>query len=286
MKTFLLHHRTVRVGLAVIVSLFIVLHGRWQEVLDALVAPSFYLAFGVSFSIALFLLWYVHSANRILDRYFPWDGIVADRLWARVAKLVFRCLLQLLVGVVIPATADLLLVGTYLNAIGEDMHTNGFLQFDFPVIVFFLVIMNGFYILVIGLLKEPKPQATPEPEPAENIMLLTHAGTCVQLQIDTDILYCCRIGKRVAIHTKDGNIYYSSDSLGNMHETYRGAGLILINRSTLFNVLVAQGYKRGLRRDTLQVIIKDEYLKIPTMDNQTLFVVTKEHIQTFKTYFN
>lgn len=286
MKTILQHHRSLRVGIAMIVSFFIVLHGRWLEVLDALVAPSFYLAFGVSFSITLLLLWYVHSVNRLLDRYFPWDRITSGRLLLRVYKYVLRGVLQLFLGVVIPAGVDLLLVGTYLNAIGEDMRTNGFLQFDFPVIVFFLLIMNGFYILVIGLLKEPKAIESEKPEPTEETIMVTHAGTCVQLHIESDILYCSRIGKRVAIYTQDGNIYYSTDSLSTLHETYRGAGLMLINRSTLFNMAVALGYKRGLRRDTLQIIIKEDYLKIPTMDNQTLFVVTKEHINSFKAHFS
>lgn len=73
------------------------------------------------------------------------------------------------------------------------------------------------------------------------------------------------------------------DSLSSLHERYHSAGLMQINRSTLVNIAIVKGYTKGPRRDTLQLIIQEEYIEIPTMQNTSLFVVTKEHLDTFKT---
>lgn len=68
--------------------------------------------------------------------------------------MIYRGVLQLVIGVAIPAALDMFLVGIYLNAIGQDIRTNGFLQFDFPVIVFLLIALNSLYI-VIPMLQRP-----------------------------------------------------------------------------------------------------------------------------------
>src|SRR5690606_6920215 len=101
MNTLLQKHRTVRVGIAVIVSLFIVLNGRWDDALNALVTPSFYLAFAISFAVALLLLWYVQYANQVLERWYPWRTAFADRSGSKLHRLLwllriaYRGLLQL-----------------------------------------------------------------------------------------------------------------------------------------------------------------------------------------------
>lgn len=276
-KTIFRKQKTVRVSIAGIVSLFVVLHGRWDQILKVVVTPSSYLIFAASFSVTILLLWYIHYNVQFLDQHYPWKR-----------NMIYRGILQIIIGVFIPAVVDLALVDAYFHAVGQDMLDTGFLRFDFPLIILLLLILNV-HQMIYNFLKNihqlPDVEKDEKVEPRNDVLTVSHAGTCVRLNIKTDVLYCCRMGKRISIFTTDGKEYYICESLSNLCTDYHGAGLVQINRSTLLNKVIAQGYERGQRRDTLQVIIKQEYALIPSMKNSSFFVVTKEHIGAFKALF-
>lgn len=266
-------HLLIRILISAFTALFIVLHGRWNLIGEAVFSPSFYFAFLLSFAVACLLMYIVGVSTRWLDKRYPWQ-----------ADFYRRSALQLLFGLIIPSAVDLLFAGVYLNALGQDLKKSGFLLFDFPVIFLFLVLVNVYYFIRHYMPQQASHDAPFADKTADNLTIY-HNGTHVQLSVCRDVLYCCRMGKRVAVYTRGGASYHTDLSLGNLLRGYEEAGLMQVNRSLLINYRIAQGYSRGSRRDTLQIIINNEYRDIPAMRDISLFVVTKEHIRAFKGLF-
>lgn len=256
-------------------AIFIVLHGRWDQFEEALTSPSFYLALTFSFSIAYLLMTLVSKITRLLNRKLPWEG-----------KSYLRVTFQLIFGIVLPALLDVLIVSIYFTWTGQDFFRSGFLLFDFPVIVFFLVLINVYYLIVFPLLVNLQTANNTESAAAipPSILVIHYNGNHIHLNVREDLLYCCRMGKRVTVYTKSGGAYDVNQTLGNLIENFQSAGLYQINRSLLINKDVIKGYTRGTRRDTLQLVIKHIYRDIPAMKDISLFVVTKEHLKDWKNY--
>lgn len=270
-------HKQTHLGMFVsfLAALFIVLNGRWDLIGKAIVSPLFYVALTVSFAIAFFLLSVVHHGNRMLDKYHPWNK-----------NFYLRLLLQVLVGVLLPAILDIVLVAVFLKAKHSEIDMLSYLIHDFPIVLLLLILANVYYAVNL-FLQKPGHNGVPD---MDNInppyaIRIQNDNRNIKLNIREDVLYCCRMGRRVTIYTVDGNSYQVYQSLANLVDEHHEAGLVQINRSILLNKHIARGYNRGQRRNTLQVIFKKNYAGLPAMQNHTLFVVTKEHLETFKQYF-
>lgn len=280
MNTIFHHHQALRAISAGVVAIFVVLNGRWHLIGEAVVSPAFYFALLVSFGIAFFLLYLVQVGNSFLDGRIAWSSNFFLRLFFQF----FMCL-------VLPSVIDVALVSLYFKATDSIFDVTDYLFHDYPIIGLLLVLLN-FYYTVPHFLGQPKA-AHPQQDSLQHhlsettmthphILKLSHAGKSVHFDVATDLLYFCRISKRVWVFTKDGDKYHIDDSLSNLQERYHDAGMVQINRSTIINIAVVKGYAKGLRRYTLDLIVKDEYKAVPTMDNSGFLVVTKEYIPVFK----
>lgn len=289
MNLFYYNRGTMRVIVAVFISVTIVLNGKWHKIGLALTSSAFYFAVFISFGIALLLLWYIHNSYQFLDRLLPWRRIVFDRYsqirssadWFRwLGTVTGRIIIDLLVCVVVPIIIDLVLVYIYLKQIGQDIRTTGFLQFDFPVIVLFLIVANIFNV-IFSLRKKPTEEIPETELPQEAMISLLHEGSMVYINIKSELLYCCRKGRTVTIYTINGQSYHSYATLSNLICLYNHAGLIQINRSTLINLHTVDAYEDGQTKDTLQLYLKEAYENIPSCQSTSLFVVTKAYISPF-----
>lgn len=277
MKTISYQHPSVRIIVSFLVSLFIVLNGRWHQIGEAIMSPLFYVAFTVSFTIAFFLLYVVHTGNKMLNKYSAWNK-----------NFYLRLLLQILLGILLPAILDIILVAVFLKAKHSEMDMRVYLIHDFPIIVLLLVLMNGYYTLTYILQKNAQKDVSdtiPDIDPSL-ALCIQNGNKYIKLNIRDEVLYCCRMGRSITVYTTDGDAHHLYQSLSSLLSAHHEAGLIQINRSILLNKHIVQGYERGQRRNTLQVIVKKNYVDLPAMKNLTLFVVTKEHLDTFKQYFH
>lgn len=276
MKVPVYPNNYIRLTISLFASFFIVLNGRWHLITKAFQSPSFYVAVAISFGISYLMLTIIHRGTTALDRRAPWHKSISR-----------RTLLQLLIGLIFPIVVDIALAAIYITATGQNFVDSGFLLHDFPIIAGFVILMNLFYLVMYltaappngdgAILTDSDPNNSPQ-KPASD----TEQTENRDEQDETlDILYCCRMGRRTTIYTANGRELPTYQSLSSLLEMYSANGLIQINRSTLINVAIVEKYDRGHKRDTLQLLLKDEYVHLANYQNMDLFVVTKDHIDDF-----
>lgn len=273
MGTVSYNNRKVRVVSAFIASIYIVFHGIPVDLIKAFSSPGFYIAAAVSFAVSLLLVTVVHHSTLWLDKRCPWR----ERPFERAA-------LQLIFGIVVPALVDLLLISVYFEALDESMVENGFLLIDFPVIVCLIIFFNLYYLIHYLILTEAVPvnESVELQEIHDASLAIHYNGQHVYFQVANDILFFHRQGKLVKGMTIHGNKYPINESISSLEKRYSSDGFVRINRATIVNYKMVNGYIAGSKRDTVHVIIKPEYATIAKDPDKEIYLVTKEFLNPFK----
>ncbi|SHM58747.1 LytTR family transcriptional regulator DNA-binding domain-containing protein [Chryseobacterium polytrichastri] len=282
MKTIAYNNKKLRIITALAAAFFIVFHGRPLNLLKAFTSLSFYTAVTVSFVISLLLVYTIHIVTIWLDKRSGW------RL-----EPVKRSLLQFLLGVLLPAVTDVLLISSYFELLGQNIFDNGFLLVDFPVIVFFIIFLNLYYVIHYLLLSDSKtiPDYTKEVNQYdENIktkkLTVDNSGLYLEFDVQQEILYFYRFRKHVKFTAFNGEEYSFKETLGSAAEQFKDCSFIQINRSVVLNFNIVEDYQPGLKRNTLEIIFENKYFNLLKNENMDRFVVTKEHISKVSNYFN
>ncbi|WP_277014288.1 LytTR family DNA-binding domain-containing protein [Flavobacterium lindanitolerans] len=288
METVSYNNTKVRIVSAAIGSIYIVFHGIPVDLIRAFSSPGFYLAVAVSFAISFLLVSIVHGFTVWLDRRCPWR----ERPFERGG-------LQLIFGVMVPAIVDLLLVSVYFEALGQSIVENGFLLIDFPVIICLIIFLNLYYLIHYLLLTEREfmksgSYSIPEADrPDESSLPATATGSGPTFNIHyngqhlffnvaNDILFFHREGKMVKGMTVHGAQYPIRETISNLEKRFLSEGLFRINRSTIINYRMVEGYVAGTKRDTAKLIIKPIYLPYIQDPNGPIFHVTKDFLASFR----
>jgi len=275
-------NRRLRTIAALGASMYMLFHGRPLEIVRAFTSPGFYFAFAVSFGIALILVSFIHNITVWLDTKCGWRQMPAE-----------RAILQFTLGVLVPSLIEILLVSIYFEAKGENLIENGFLLVDFPVIILLLFLLNTYYFIHHLLLTEgghnvmeSKYQQT-EPhtvnlplEFVEDKLETTYRGREIEVNI-SDILFYYRLHNIVRLVNAAGNDYPVKMSLGKLTEKYNRSDFCQINRSVMINLKLVERYENGLRRDTLDLVLKPEYTELAKRIELSSFQVTREYIPPF-----
>lgn len=281
MKTLRQPDVLLRIAASLLVSFFIVMNGRWDRISNAFFSPYFYIAFVFSFVVSFFLLYLVRIGNTFLDQKFPWKSDASLALWVKIFKIAVRAVFQIVVCFIIPSLINLLIIALYFRLINSMFDVGDYLIHDFPIIALLLILLNCYYIIQ-QFRKVPVEIRYVMSEPNRQTMQLSRFDTFVTVDVARDVLYCGRLAKRVQIHLRDEQRFTVEDALRDLADQYEPSGLFQINRSIVINLAIVKGYEKGLRRDNLQLTIHDDYANLPSMQNSSLFVVTKEHIEAFK----
>lgn len=272
------NNRKLRIGAALVASIYIVLHGRLNLILTALTSLSFYIALTVSFSIALLLVYYVHKITIVLDEHVGWRS-----------DPVKRSILQFIIGIIIPSFIDIIFVWIYFTALGKNIMEIGFFLIDFPIIIAFLTILNLYYLIHYLLLTESKEIKDHSKGAIENIhskkLTIEHGGATIQFVVTQDILYFYRFRNRVNLFAFNGKEYHVKETLGAVAEQFKDCGFIQINRSLVLNFSIVEHYQTGTKRNTLELIFNKKYFSLLESQGIDRFVVTKEHIEQVKYFF-
>ncbi len=264
------HHystQIIRISTSLIVSIFMTLHGRWHEIGRALITPTFYFSVFISFWIAYLLMYFVHSANTLLDRKHSINN-----------HLVRRVVLQIGVGILAPALLDVLLMYFYFKVLGRDIFKTTYLLVDFPIVLILLLFLNVFYLMISSFGVRKKTSQNVQDE----VLVIDYNGIHVKLNLTTDILFFYRDRKLIKVHTTSGKEYSLKDTIGNLNERYCGDNFCQVNPSAIVNIYAVKGYTAGTTRDTLQMLFKAEYQSLLRSGDLKLLRVTKDHIEKFK----
>lgn len=131
-------------------AVFITLYGKSTGLLVAMKYPSFYLQVTLSFSVAFFLALLCHCSTTILDKHFDW-----------LSKPVRRSGLQAVFGIMIPVLAAYYIMLLYFNYFdGRDIHASGYMLVYFPHTVYFIILLNLYYVIHNLILRLHNPGTT------------------------------------------------------------------------------------------------------------------------------
>jgi len=124
-----------RIIIALIAAHIIVAFGAKESFFVLLISWFYYRSLLLSFIIAFLLVSEVYWVTVKLDKHYDWKN-----------KTIQRVGLQLLLGITLPAITAFLLATVYFGAFGYNILDTFYLQFDFPVIVIMILLLNVYYI--------------------------------------------------------------------------------------------------------------------------------------------
>lgn len=269
-------NKRVRFYTVIIASFYMLIHGTKFDIYRAITSPGFYLVWGISFMVTLLLVEYVHYITKRLDINYGWRSKTKERAVA-----------QLLFGLILPAVADLLILSVYFGFLGQNIFDNRYFHIDFPVVLFLLILLNGYYFVQYWLLTDPRhvekhvemALATHDTDQvnAEETFTIQSKGVCLHIEIRS-ILYFYRNGKQVDLVTVFNEKLSTSENLKILEERFLRHGFIRINRSVVFNFNEVLGYEAGERRNTLKLVLDPKYDEHLYQHKSDGFFVTNEHL--------
>ena len=301
MKPVIYNNIKFRVIAAISGGVYVLFHAIPFDPFMTLTTMDFYVAFIVSVSISLLLVYLVHRITKKLDQLCEWR-----------ARPVERGVLQFSLGVVLVSYIDYLLIGAYFRATGQDIHSLEFFRVDFPVIVFLIFTLNTYYLVYYLVLSEKyiiqqlnekhhfelqnlrlefqnnglEADNAKERENNPGVLVIRHRTLHLRFEVSNDILYFYRSGKVVKCLTSNGNHYTVNLSISDLKERYLSYGFIQISPGMLVNFEIIKGYEPGIKRNTIEISIKEEYKQHIEDAKNELFIVTREYINEFKTAFS
>lgn len=298
METQLLYrNKGFRILAALVASYYILFHGRSPDIIGELKNPVFYIAFTVSFAIALLMVTWVHFVTTSLDVRFDWYTAFKARL--------FR---QIVFGILVPLVFDFTLMSIYFYFMGTSIFDNGFIRYDFPMIACFILLLN-FYYVVHFLLAAHKIQNQSGKFKSNDEDVPTGVRTVkVESAISSNEMkgriaeLFPKIGIDIAIaeyvlffYANDKNVYlvnYNQQeviidrNLGHLEEVLPVADFYRINRSVIVNRKIFKAYKNGEKRNTLVLNFFDEFEPIIKHYGEDRFTVTKNYVELIISYFD
>lgn len=273
MKTIDDIFRIARIVISISAAFFIVINGRWSQVHEMFVSPSFYVAVFISFFICYILMYFIHFISHRLDRRWSWDK-----------KPFRRIILQILGGVVPPVLFDVLFAVAFIITTGRDFMTSGFIERDLGVILSFIILVNGFYPLYFFLSKYLLSDHSIENDCDQqscDLFTVDYNGNHVNLNPVSDILFLYRENKLVKVQTISGSIYSIQTSIAQIIEHLPTDTFCQINRSVIVNLAMLKGYS-AINRKSLRARFKTEYHPIIKDRDDNRYRVTMDHIEKFK----
>lgn len=275
-------NKKLRIGAALVASVYIVFHGRPLNLVKAFTSPGFYIAVITSFAISLILVYAVHRITAYLDRRYDWRS-----------GPVQRSVMQFVFGIVLPALTDVILISVYFELLGQNIFDNGFLLIDFPVIVAFIILLNLYYVIHYLLLTEPKEAEAKEndpyikqPENNTSRLNVDYHSQHLQFDVPEDVLCFYRSGKIVMAFTVHGNEYEVNSSLSDLEERFRPLDFLRINRSLIINGRTIRGYENSEKKYSFKIILKPQYRDLIDSSKVSLLYVTKEYFAIFREQFS
>lgn len=278
MKTVQYRNLKFRVGAAFFAALYILFHGRPPDFVDAFTSPEFYFQLALSFSIALVLIYLVHSITKILDKHYNWRT-------QRPKRFAY----QFSLCVVLPSLLDTLYFYFHFKSVGQSVFKNGFIWKDLPIVAGLFALLSAYYWNYYLMATEKELyleiQAMAAQDKHDNksgILEIKWKGTPVQFNVAKDVLYFFRMGKVVYLMSSKGNAYIVDGSISNLTERFGAFGFIRINPGVAINKVIVMGYENGEKRYTLSVIVRYDYQKLIGDSRNYLLIVTREYRNNFK----
>lgn len=231
---FRYNDRLFRLTIVLLVSLFVSAYGG-SSIQEAFSDPWFFVEYTATYFIASLLVEWINFVTCRLDRAYDWEHKGGARL-----------VLQLALGIIIPAVAELFFAALWFRMIGTDIRRTTFIHYAFPLIVLLITIFNLYYFTHYLYLKWQRKVAGQEDGEERNTRageIPVYYGGNMQYLPVSDILYAYRDGKYNYVKTsRHGGTYVISLPLDKLEETMDSRLFFRLNRQIIAHRVCCQGH--------------------------------------------
>jgi len=259
---------------ALLTAHFIVVFGIEEKFFDLLLDINYYRSVAYSFVIAFILINLVYFATARLDRQFDWKQAPLQ-----------RTALQVFFALVAPGVFAYLLAFIYFRIHGMNITETPYLQYDFPVIVLMLVLLNAYYVAYYFYLQWRMAEKTVNgqtetnsldnvsvEETAKNVFIVQRGAKNIPLSV-TDIAYFYREGDYNYLKTFDEESYLVSQTLDEVEAQLDNKIFFRANRQMIVQ------YKACKHFTPLQFGKLELFVSPPAKDS---IVISQRRAKSFK----
>lgn len=294
-----------RFTIAFCAAIYLLFHGRSVNLIEALSSTTFYFAFLISFIVSIIIVHQIHYITVWLDTLYDW-----------FSHAIRRATVQVLLAVLFPLLIDFVALAFYFDLMGTSIFMNGFIKYDLPIIICFILLLNCYYLIfhiyarkanansqlehltnnppVIGVLdaniendiiEHETAHVVRQDTSADDVLPINHAGINASFHIRTDIVYFFRKDRKMHAVTIHGNTYPFIMNIEDLEQDYNNIGLCRINRTVIVNCNMVRGYTIGSKRNTLMVILIPAYTTKLPQNYTEHFLITRGYHKQFKNLF-
>lgn len=200
----------VRLIAAIAAAFIVTIFGEHKSLFELLTMPLFYLGFLVSLAIALVLISYIYWVTVQLDRRYPWEQ-----------QALVRTLLQLLLGLLVPALLDFFQAWLFMRSYDVNILETTYVSHDFQYILLMLAIINiyyfGFYFYLRWRQAEQWTRRLHQEPPANantsaEVFMVSRGSLSIPLPFD-DIAYVFREAEVNFLMTFCGERFFTGRTL-------------------------------------------------------------------------
>lgn len=240
-------HWSIRMFIAFLVAILINTEGQHKPFSMLVTQANYWLAVSFSFAIGVLLIWLIHWLTKRLDVRLPW-----------FTHLFRRILFQFLLGVCLVLVFNYLLIRVYFWVFEMDFARTGYMQVEFPIIRWMVLLMNVFYIswfFAVSLRRSAKQNAELNSElhgfyemkeQAKGYLLFLDAdlGNKV-VKISPEEVACFERGENVGwVWLLDGTRYNINYKMQDLAEILDPRLFFQISRSVMISMKAVRGYDR------------------------------------------
>jgi len=231
----------LRIIISLIAAHIIVSFGAKESFFQLLIAWYYYRDLFLSFIIAFLLISEVYLVTVKLDKHFDWLGETAKRIG-----------LQLLFGLGLPSITAFFLATAYFGIFGYNIFNTYYLQFDFPVIVLMLLLLNIYY-LAFYFYKQwrfSESRLTLSPVQADNekktkeVIVVQEGSHKIPLPIE-NISYIYHDGFYNFARTNGSESFVIPQSLDELQQLLPDRQFFRVNRQTLVNFAACEHFRQS-----------------------------------------
>lgn len=265
-----------RIIIAILASYYVLVHGRGLDWISRVMKlPMFYVAWAISFIITFGLLYLIHFFTVQLDKKLDWR----EQPGKRIAQ-------QALKGIGIPLVLEPAMLYVYSLVVGEHFSLSEFIETDAIMVILFFAVYNAYYavhyLILTASKKHLEAVENESDNPPNNVQNLKvyYGPNIVYLNVTEDILYFNRSGSSLLkVVTKDKEFTMGKRAVTEMEETYGKLGFCQINRQTVINMRIVEGFTSATTRNNLKINFHDP--SIMPDPNSVKLLVKKEFSEKF-----
>jgi hypothetical protein len=266
-----------RLIVSVIGAHFVVMFGEKISLFQAILMPAYYIALGGSAIIAFLLINTIWAITVWLDKRYDW-----------YEQPYLRSAYQLLVGIVLTSLLAFILAALYFYIRGQNILDTLYLQFDYPVIILLLILLNSYYIIHYFVkvfhtryenidspeLEATRPIQIPNEERSATAFSYTHPGFPVPAD---SIGYISLEPAGLYLYTFEGTRRALELSVHQVMESLDHKGFYQVNRQMIISFEVIRQIK-PYTRGSVEVIF------VQPLDKSV--IVSRRRARDFKKWFN